>query len=461
MIQIRSRRLLLTVFLGAAFLTTGRTARTGEDLVRNPDFKVPGGRGLPAEWSRWGPLLDSTACRMRVIPGGLLMDGGQEPFAVGGIWQELPGVRGGQAYAVDALCKMKRIQSPYRSVIVRMNWSRAGKLLPEETMMLVRGTVSAEGRLQFRDVLVAPKEADAGRLSLELKWPQGGTVWWERVSVRPTTPPPPRKVKIGTVYLRPSKSTPERNMDLFCKQIDAAGRLGLDIVCLPEKFTKIGTNKDDAQLAKPIPGPDTERLGAAAKRNHIWVVASLSELDGGRLYNTGILLDRNGELKGKYRKVHLPLLEWKSGVVPGHEYPVFETEFGKVAIQICYDWFFPEIAGIWGLKGAEIVFAPTWGTTFPDEPGRLDGGETVFRLRAFENGIYLVPSVYDGNSMVINPLGRILTSSKGQTGVFWCEVDLNQREPVPDFGHWRAIVQRDRMPGTYRPLQSDPEGSAY
>ena len=189
-----------------------------------------------------------------------------------------------------------------------------------------------------------------------------------------------------------------------------------------------------------MPGPDTERLGAAAKRNHLWVVASLSEFDGGRIYNTGVLLDRNGELKGKYRKVHLPLGEWKSGVVPGNEYPVFETEFGKVAIQICYDWFFPEIAGIWGLKGAEIVFAPTWGTTFPDEPGRLDGGETVFRLRAFDNGIYLVPSVYDGNSMVINPLGRILASSKGRTGVFWCEVDLNQREPTPDFGHWRAIV---------------------
>lgn len=120
-------------------------------------------------------------------------------------------------------------------------------------------------------------------------------------------------------------------MDLFCDQIDAAGRLGLDIVCLPEKFTKVGTTKNDAELAKPIPGPDTERLGAAAKRNHLWVVASLSELDGGRLFNTDVLLDRNGELKGKYRKVHLPLGEWKSGVVPGKEYPVFETDFGKVA----------------------------------------------------------------------------------------------------------------------------------
>ncbi len=157
-------------------------------------------------------------------------------------------------------------------------------------------------------------------------------------------------------------------MDLFCQQIDAAGKLGLDIVCLPEKFTKIGTTKNDAELAHPVPGADTERLGAAAKRNHIWVVASLCEIDGGRLYNAGVLIDRDGQLKGKYRKVHLPLGEWKSGVVPGNEYPVFETDFGKVAIQICYDWFFPEIAAIWGLKGAEIVFAPPGAPRFPTGP---------------------------------------------------------------------------------------------
>jgi predicted amidohydrolase len=439
----------------------GQSARVEDNLIRNPDFKMAGEKGVPREWSRWGPLLESTACHSWAASCGLRMDGGKEPFALGGVWQELKRVRGEQAHAIEALCKAEKLRSPYRSVIVRMTWSRAGKSLPEDTMMIVHGPVAAEGKLKFQDVLVAPKEADAGRLSLELKWPQGGSVCWERVSVRPTTPPPPRKVKIGTVYLHPSHTTPERNMDQFCAMIDEAGRLGLDIVCLPEKFTKIGTPMNDAQLAKPIPGPDTERLGAAAKRNHVWVVASLPELDGNRLYNTGVLLDRNGELKGTYRKVHMPLKEWKSGVIPGNEYPVFQTDFGKVAIQICYDWFFPEIAGIWSLKGAEIVFAPTWGTTFPDEPGRLDGGETVFRVRAFDNGIYLVPSVFDGNSMVISPLGRILVSSKGGTGVFWCEVDLNQREAVPDFGHWRAIVPRDRMPDTYGPLLSDPVGPAY
>ena len=105
---------------------------------------------------------------------------------------------------------------------------------------------------------------------------------------------------------------------------------------------------------------------------------------------------------------------------------MFQTEFGTVAIQICYDWFFPEVGAIFGLQGAEIIFAPTWGTTFRDNDGRVEG-ETVFRVRARDNGVYLVPSVYDGSSMVIDPLGRILVSNKGREGVFWCEVDLNQR----------------------------------
>ena len=82
---------------------------------------------------------------------------------------------------------------------------------------------------------------------------------WKRVCVRPAAPRPPRKVKIGTVYLRPKESTPQRNLKLFCGQIDAAGKLGLDIVCLPEAITVVGTGHSGPQLAERIPGPSTER----------------------------------------------------------------------------------------------------------------------------------------------------------------------------------------------------------
>jgi len=230
----------------------------------------------------------------------------------------------------------------------------------------------------------------------------------------------------------------------------------LDAVCLCEAILQAGTTKTGTDVAKPIPGPDTQRLGEAARKNGLWVVAGLAERDGEALYNTAVLIGRDGRLAGKYRKVHLPREEWKKGVAPGGDYPVFETDFGKVAIMICYDWFFPEAAAIFALRGAEVLFAPTWGNTLPDEGGKADG-ETVFRVRARDNGLYLVPSVYDGSSMVVDPLGRILATSKGANeGVYWADVDLGRREPLRWVGHWRSIGPRHRMPGTYGLLTKKP-----
>ncbi len=85
-------------------------------------------------------------------------------------------------------------------------------------------------------------------------------------------------------------------------------------------------------------------------------------------------------------------------------------------------------------------------------------GENTFRVRARDNGIYLVPSVYDGNSMVIDPLGRVLATSDGHEGLFWCEVDLSRRDPLPWVGNWRLLGPRDRMPASYESLLGDPAG---
>lgn len=431
-------------------------ASAGE-LVSNPDFSRRKAAEVAEGWTVWTAEVEGARPVIRAVPGGVLVEAPGKPFAVGGLRQEFGRVEGGKAYAIEVACRAERIASPLRSVLVRLVWLTKGKA-DHPAGMYVRGP-TAEGndpcQLVFRDVLVAPAQADGARLSLEVKWPGEGTVLWQRASVRPTSLPLPRKVKIGTVYLRPTNSTPEKNLKAFCEQIDAAGRLGLDIVCLPEAITLVGTRLTGPQTAEPIPGRSTEQLSAAAKRNRLWVVAGLYERDGPQVYNTAVLLDREGRLAGKYRKIHLPREEWDKGITPGHEYPVFQTDFGRVAIQICYDWFFPEVDMIFALKGAEIVFAPTWGTTFADREGRVEG-ENVFRVRARDNGIYLVPSVYDGSSMVIDPLGRVLVSNKGQSGVFWCEVDLNAREPLWWVGYWRSIGPRDRMPGTYGPLLGDP-----
>jgi predicted amidohydrolase len=420
-----------------------------EELVSNPTL---GTGEFPAGWTVWKPVWAKAACNVQKNPGGgVVVDGAGNPYAIGGLVQDIGNIQGGQAYAVKAACQVRNISAPYHSLAVRIEWTRGGKLV-HPAGMLVRGPVVADGIARFDDVLIAPKDAAGARLSLEVKWPGDGLVLWRQASVKPAPKPEPRKVKIGTVYLRPRNSTPEKNLDLGGEQVDAAGELGRDIVCLGETICAVGTSASLQDLAAPIPGPISRKLGEAANRNNIWVVASLRELEDEVVYNTAVLMDRSGRVAGKYRKVHLPREEWKKGVQPGFEYPVFETEFGKVAIQICYDWFFPESTAIFALQGAEIVFAPTWGNTLPDKDGKVDG-ESTFRVRARDNGVYMVPSVYDGNSLIIDPMGRIIASSKGRQGVFWAEVDLNKRECLDWVGHWRSIGPRHRMPHTYGALQ--------
>lgn len=91
--------------------------------------------------------------------------------------------------------------------------------------------------------------------------------------------------------------------NLFCEQIDKAGKLGLDIVCLGEAITLVGTGCSVKECAEPIPGSSARQLGDAARKNHIWVVAGLTERDGDIIYNTAVLLDSQGHLEGKCRTI--------------------------------------------------------------------------------------------------------------------------------------------------------------
>lgn len=430
-----------------------------EELVRNPTFKNVDSTGFPEAWIPWQPGNTANACRVQVVPEGLRMDSPGKPYGVGGVTQQVKGIHSGQAYRIRAECQWEGIVSPYRSVLLRLTWLSEGKPV-HPAGLLVRGPIWQGEKGVFEDVLVAPANADTAEISLELKWPGDGFVIWKSVQMTPCDPPTPRRVKVGTVHFRPRGSTPEKNLELYARYIREAGQLGLDIVCLPELITVVGTGKRSFEVAEPIPGPASDYLGRAAKEAHVWVVAGLAEKSGEEIYNTAVLLDREGKVAGKYRKVHLPREEWKEGITPGHEYPVFETDFGKIAIQICYDWFFPESHANFALRGAEILFAPTWGETWPDHEGRVHG-ENVFRVRARDNGIYLVASVYDGSSMIIDPMGRILVSNQGKEGLFWCEIDLANRELWPWVGFWRSIGPRDRMPHTYRMLAEEPPGPTY
>jgi hypothetical protein len=120
--------LLLAVAASAAM-----AADAGKDLVVNGDFAAEGPGGMPAGWTVWKPLWEKAACSVRRDRGGLLVEAPRtpqlEPWAVGGAWQDLAGVRGGQAYAVLAEAKVSEVHRPYEGITVRLTWMRGGKPL--------------------------------------------------------------------------------------------------------------------------------------------------------------------------------------------------------------------------------------------------------------------------------------------------------------------------------------------
>ena len=259
------KRILVSVVATLSLATLAFGAEVNE-LVANPTL---GTVEFPAGWTVWKPVWAKAACRVeKNAGGGVVVDGAGNPYAIGGLVQEIRNVRGGQAYAIKAACQVRNISAPYHSVAVRIEWTCKGKRI-HPAGMFVRGPTLAGEMARFDDVLVAPKDADGARLSLEVKWPGEGLVLWQQASVRPAPAPEPRAVKVGTVYLRPKNSTPEKNLDLWCEQIDAAGKLGLDIVCLGETICAVGASATLEEMAIPIPGPVSRKIGEAANRNNI------------------------------------------------------------------------------------------------------------------------------------------------------------------------------------------------
>src|SRR6185503_12634479 len=134
----------------------------------------------------------------------------------------------------------------------------------------------------------------------------------------PTAPPGARRVKVASVNHRPRRTrNPVENLEQFAGLIEEASRQKADIVCLPEGITVCGNGLKYVDVAEAIPGPSTEFLGRCAAKAKAYVAAGIYEREGKTVYNTSVLLGRDGRLVGKYRKVCLPREEIDGGITPG------------------------------------------------------------------------------------------------------------------------------------------------
>jgi N-carbamoylputrescine amidase len=256
---------------------------------------------------------------------------------------------------------------------------------------------------------------------------------------------------------------------------EAAGR-GAQIICLQELFRSQyfcrEENTEHFALAEPIPGSSTEALGKLARSLGVVVIGSLFERRAAGVYhNTAVVLDADGSLVGKYRKMHIPddpLYYEKFYFTPGDlGFHSFETRFGRIAVLVCWDQWYPEAARLASLGGASIIFYPTaigWHPSEKKEAGaaQLDAWRTIQRAHAIANGIFVAAVnrvgyegtkasglEFWGHSFVADPFGQVLAEgSEESEETLVVECDLRRIEEVRR--NWPFL--RDRRIDAYAPI---------
>jgi predicted amidohydrolase len=354
-----------------------------------------------------------------------------------GRWVRRQPVVAGKHYVFHAEFQSKQVATPARSILARVLWFDAkGKRIGEAEFPYANRQAEKDGWTTLSADYQVPPAATEAQLELHLRWTPNGTVLWRKISLAETKPAGSRKVRLAAVNHRPrGTSSSKENLGQFAKLIDEAALQKADIVCLPEGITQVGTKYQYADVAEPIPGPSTRVLGQEAKKHHLYIVAGLYERAGKAIYNTSVLIGRDGELVGKYRKVCLPREEIDGGLTPGDEYPVFDTDFGRVAMMICWDVSYPEVARELAAKGAEVILMPIAG-----------GNEILVRARAIENQLHLVASGYDVPTAIYNRAGDALAKANKDPEVIVSEVDLNARQIWYWLGDWRSRIWREGPP---------------
>ena len=212
----------------------------------------------------------------------------------------------------------------------------------------------------------------------------------------------------------------ERRVAWYEGLFDQAGKEKCNLAVITEDFTRLSscmTYLDDRSIFRTAVEKQTslvpERLGASAKKHAMFIVACYFALEGDAIYNVADLFGPNGELVGRYRKVHLPQYElWQ--VTAGDVFPAFETDLGWISMLICYDQMWPESAACCAMNGAQIICQPS--------AARLK--DYHMRARAMDNQVHHVSST-PGNSMIVSPRAEVLADAEEEdAAVVWADVDI-------------------------------------
>ena len=253
------------------------------------------------------------------------------------------------------------------------------------------------------------------------------------------------KIKIASLQLKVYEDKYD-NIEHFAQLIADGATGDADIISLPEMWNCPYRTEMFPENAEPEHGDSWLALSTIARKNHKYVVGgSIPELgENGNVYNTCYVFDRDGRQIGKHRKVHLfdifahgqQVFKESDTLTAGDSFNTFETEWCRMAVNICFDIRFPESSRIPALNGAKVIFNPA---SFNMTTGPAHW-EISFRQRAIENQVYMVGTaaaqtpdagyIAYGHSIITDPWGRVLMQMDETEGSAVTEIDLDYVETV-------------------------------
>lgn len=267
-------------------------------------------------------------------------------------------------------------------------------------------------------------------------------------------------MKIGILQQRVSDNV-KANMQHIAEGIEKLAKDGAQLIVLQELHNSLyfcqTENVDNFDLAEPIPGPSTEFYGDLARRLGVVIITSLFEKRAAGLYhNTAVVMERDGSIAGKYRKMHIPddpAYYEKFYFTPGDlGFHPIDTSVGRLGVLVCWDQWYPEAARLMALQGAELLIYPTAigyaDSDTPDEQERQrEAWTTVQRGHAVANGVPVItanrvgfepdPSgqtkgiSFWGSSMAVGPQGEMLwRAGRDEEESVVIDVDMSRCEQV-------------------------------
>lgn len=281
--------------------------------------------------------------------------------------------------------------------------------------------------------------------------------------IQPKSPNSPNgkgKLRVAGLQMRCS-SEPKKNLENAVSMIALAAERGAEVIATQQLFHlpwfAFEKNKTGFQFAESIDGPTVTRLREEAARHKVVLIGTIFEKEGDAFYNTAVVIEKDGSLLGKYRKIHLPEIPlwdekyyFKSGDLG---FPVFETSVARIGIQICWDNFFPEGTRILALRGAQLIIAPT-AAAFASQ-SRWEKmisanalSNNLFVLRVNRSGTEAHQEFY-GRSFCVNPFGEYVAEPTGANDAILFS-DLNLHEVKESREIWSFL--RDRRPDQYTEL---------